>query len=103
MNYIKIVLVVLFFALFLGGSLILFYNGKKTLLKSSFGGKIEKITYDEKNIADVTINNVEYNLTPLRKEFKQEVMVGDSLVKIKNQSYYKVIKQGTGREIKFDF
>lgn len=72
-------------------------------MNTTFSGKIEKMTFDIKNIPTLTINGVEYYLTTVGNGFKQEVMVGDFLVKIKNQSYYKVIKQGTGREIKFDF
>jgi len=94
---------VIFFGIFFSVIAVLYISGRKTLETVKFNGKIEKIIYDEKNIPTVTVNGILYNLTPLRKEFKDRVRVGDIIKKESGKSTYVIIQQGTNEEIKFNF
>ncbi|MCX2432340.1 hypothetical protein [Pedobacter sp. GR22-10] len=94
---------IVFFGLFFGITAVMYFNGRKELESINFSGIIEKLSYDEKNIPDVTVKGITYNLTPLRKEFKEKVRVGDLIEKKKGISVYKVTKQQTGEIINFAF
>jgi hypothetical protein len=92
-----------FFMTFFSVTAVMYVKGRRNLDNTAFSGKIQKISYDEKSIPDITINNVIYNLTPLRKEFKEKVRVGDKIEKKKGISVYTVTNHETGKVINFEF
>jgi hypothetical protein len=100
---IKFLLFALFLIVYLGGSLLFYAKGRKDLIKASFKGTIEKITYDEKSIADVYVKGEKHHLTILGKEFKQRVRVGDFIEKKTGVAFYTIKKPATGEIINFKF
>ena len=100
---IKTLFPIIFFGIFFATTAVLFFNGRRELEDVGFNGKIEKLVYDEKNIATVTVKGISYHLTPLRKEFKAQVRIGDVIKKAKGASTYTILKENSSEIIKFDF
>ena len=63
-----------------------------------FNGIIEKITYNEKKIPEITVNGKAYGLSTSWR-FNEKMSVGDSLIKEKGLLNYKLIKYKTGKVI----
>ena len=64
-----------------------------------FTGVIEKITYSEKKRPKVTVNGKAYPLIT-NWRFNNNIEVGDSLIKVKGSTVYKLVKYNT-REVIF--
>jgi hypothetical protein len=61
----------------------------------SFNGKVDNVTYDIKDMPTVNINGVSYFIGAFYN-FNHNIKVGDSLVKIKGDYKFKLIKKSSG-------
>jgi hypothetical protein len=60
----------------------------------SFNGIIQKISYDEKHEPHPTINGKQYDLLfSYNKNSYDTLVVGDIIIKLKGNLYYKLIKK----------
>jgi len=60
--------------------------------RREFKGVVQEIFIDKKGLPWVTVNGETYLLAHTGKVFNNEIAMGDSLVKIKNSTTYKLIK-----------
>ena len=70
-------------------------------LSYQFKGVVSKIRYDVKGIPYVTVNGSGYYLNA-GYGFSKEIEQGDSLIKHKGSTIYKLIKKDSGTVIDFD-
>ena len=92
------------------------YKSKVNYLKLSINGRIEAIAYDTlkmegknkdvkfttKSVPTITVNNVTYTLLP-NLSFKENVQIGDSIIKLKRHRNVKIIKQNDKKVMVFKF
>ncbi len=79
-------------------------SGKKNYhnnLEMDFNGKVEDIEYNKKGFPTVTIHDKSYYLG-MPYSFKGKIAIGDSLIKLANNTYFKLIKRGSGEAIIFN-
>ncbi len=81
----------------------LIYSNKRNYeenLNIEFNGIVETVKYDIKGFPTLTINRVDYRLVgPYR--FDHQIETGDTLIKLKGNIHYKLIKRQTGKIIRF--
>jgi hypothetical protein len=75
-------------------------KAKEENLARSFIGVIEYIEYDEKGIPTVIVNGQKYYLST-SYNFEHKLEKNDSLIKYKNSTIYKLVKNGTNQVILF--
>jgi hypothetical protein len=68
-------------------------------LNIEFNGVVDSVSYDIKGIPTLTINRVDYRLNVPRFDFQIEK--GDTFIKFKGNTHYKLIKRQTGKIIRF--
>ncbi len=70
-------------------------------LTYNFTGVVENVDYDVKGIPEVTVHNEKYYLAS-GYNFEYKIERGDSIIKLKGSSVYKIIKHKSGAIVEFD-
>src|SRR6185295_9374143 len=91
--------ILVFFIVSFVGFFALFYNNYRMAIERinnyEFAGRVDTISYDEKGLPYVNINNSQYYFSTLF-HFKQNIEQGDSLIKNKNEPTIILIKKKNG-------
>ena len=75
------------------------YLAKKRELERDITGVIRKIEFDEKRTPNVTVDNVTFPLLTFTKYFSLNLGIGDTIIKKKNSTIYKLIKVKTRKVV----
>lgn len=92
MNQKKIVIYTIVGVLFSIALLVLYIRAERIENNYQFSGIVQNITYGDKRTPKVTINNNSYFLSFPNWNFNNKIEQGDSLIKTKNSTIYKLIK-----------
>lgn len=70
------------------------HKGKIKDFAYEFDGKVDKVTYDVKGKASVTIKGIQYDLSDPNWDFDHNrIQTGDSMIKKKNSMIIRLIKR----------
>jgi hypothetical protein len=70
------------------------------IFRSEFAGTVENVVYDIKGFPIVTINGKDFYIGS-RYRVDHQIQVGDSLIKKKGTTGYRLIKSGSGKVVEF--
>ncbi|WDF56536.1 hypothetical protein [Mucilaginibacter sp. KACC 22063] len=70
-------------------------------LSNSFNGIVQKVEYNVKGMPSVMVHDKQYHLIG-GYNFEYKISKGDSLIKRKNSTVYKLIKKGTDSVFLFE-
>lgn len=100
----EIAVIVLFVSLAMLFFCYTIYSGRiseRENISREFSGTVENVLYDVKGIPSVTVHGKEYYLNNFYN-FDHQIERGDSLVKYKGATIYRLVKKDNGRVVEFD-
>jgi hypothetical protein len=96
-----VLLVVIIFVLYLGGK-VGYNNSTKRTMHWRFKGVVQKVWYSEKNYPYVIVAGKEYYLNYTTWHFDVKILVGDTIIKERDDLRIKIIKPGSTDTIYFN-
>jgi hypothetical protein len=76
-------------------------EGDRRNLNTEFKGRVTKIEYDIKQSPTITVNNSSYYIGS-GYDTDHKIEVGDSIIKMKGSTIYKLIKHQSGLVVEFN-